>query len=405
MKKHIIYIGAAAKATIAAAAKAAARSFARSIIALGAVAMSAVAANAQELKTSYFMEGSIPRYDMNAALTPLDGYVNMPFMGSIDVKFNNNFLNVENFIYPKQGGGHTTFLSSQVSAADFMKKMPQQPNFGVELKYNLLGFGNYSKKHDYFWSFGWNIRTMVDVNIPRDLFRTLKNFSNGYFSMTGLAIDVSAYNEFAFGFATPVGWENLVVGGRLKLLTGFANVEMSLDKAYLDVNQNYVRAEFGGTMRAANGLGFPMAGFGNKELGTWMSDMMSGRNFGNAARSWGAAVDLGAEMKFLDKRLKVSIGVNDLGFIYWNKQSGTVQGRVNDLKVEYSGYNTGANDGKGDFQVTTPEKVSLTETGSGSYSRRLVTTLNAGVEYSFFNNILGVGLLSHTRFGKYHTQS
>lgn len=70
----------------------------------GVFALTAVAAGAQ-MKTSYFMEGSIPRYDMNAALTPMHGYVNMPLLpiGAFGFNLNNNFLSLDNFIYPHNG--------------------------------------------------------------------------------------------------------------------------------------------------------------------------------------------------------------------------------------------------------------------------------------------------------------
>ncbi len=63
-----------------------------------------LAASAQ-MKTSYFMESAIPRYDMNAALTPAYGYVNFPLL-SFGANVNNNFLSVDNFIYPRGAKRH-----------------------------------------------------------------------------------------------------------------------------------------------------------------------------------------------------------------------------------------------------------------------------------------------------------
>lgn len=373
---------------------------------VGVMAVFAMAgASAQKLKTSYFMEGSIPRYDMNAALTPMDGYVNLPFIGAVDVKVNNNYLSVRNLIYPTAGGGHTIFLNSSVDAQMFMKRMPAHPNIGVETNIGLVGFGNYNREHNYFWSFGWNFRAVGDVSLSRELFGTLKNFSNGYHSFDGMAIDASSYNEFAFGFAMPVGWENLVIGGRVKLLTGIANAEVSFDTAYIDVTSDYALAVLGGSVRAANGAGFKMSGFGSGTLKQWL-DHMKGWSSRGLLDSWGAGIDFGAEAKFLDERLKVSIGVNDLGFIYWGGGRGAVQGRLDNYTVDFRGYNTsGGQDGKGAVELSKTDNVTFTETGSEGYSRRLVTTLNVGAEYNFFDNLLGLGLLSHTRFGKYHTQS
>ncbi len=75
-----------------------------------AIFLVGVASNASaQLKTAYFMEGSIPRYEMNVALTPLDGFVGVvPFSNNLQINLNNNYLSLETFLYPKKGGGFVT---------------------------------------------------------------------------------------------------------------------------------------------------------------------------------------------------------------------------------------------------------------------------------------------------------
>ena len=45
-----------------------------------------------QLRTSYFMEGTYFRTDMNPALTPTRGYLSLPVMGGFGMSLNNNFL-------------------------------------------------------------------------------------------------------------------------------------------------------------------------------------------------------------------------------------------------------------------------------------------------------------------------
>jgi hypothetical protein len=49
-------------------------------------------------------------------------------------------------------------------------------------------------------------------------------------------------------------------------------------------------------------------------------------------------------------------------------------------------------------QVKPDDWIVLRQQDAESYTRRLNTTLNIGAEYNFFKNLLGVGVLSHTRF-------
>ena len=50
-------------------------------------------AAAAQVRTSYFMEGSTFRTDLNPALTPTRGYINFPFLGGIGVELNYDILN------------------------------------------------------------------------------------------------------------------------------------------------------------------------------------------------------------------------------------------------------------------------------------------------------------------------
>ncbi len=52
------------------------------------VLLGSVPAQAQFLRTSYFMEGSHYRMQLNPALTPGRGYLNLPVIGSFNATVN-----------------------------------------------------------------------------------------------------------------------------------------------------------------------------------------------------------------------------------------------------------------------------------------------------------------------------
>ena len=361
-----------------------------------AAALVTLGASAQ-LKTAYFMEGSIPRYDMNVALTPQDGYVNLPLipLGSLGVNVNNNFLSVQNFLYPN-GGTHVLPFHSSVDADTFLRRMPNKPFVGLDVDYNLIGFGNYSRRHGYFWSFTWDIRVMADVNLSKDLFRALKTLGNGIYDFGDVSAHAMAYSEMAFGFTMPTGWQDLVVGGRLKLLFGLAHADARFNSFNISVQPDHVHAEARGDIRG-NILGVNLGEVGETGQNLPFNDVFNFKNFGksNIMRNYGMAVDFGAEMKLFDRRLKLSIGVNDLGFIRWGKGS-SIHGSLTDIMFDYRGRNINTGD-KG-ISHTKLEDINIIKTGNEAYNTMLATTLNVGAEYNFFDNLLGVGLLSHTRF-------
>ena len=81
-----------------------------------------------QMRTAYFMEGSYFRTDMNAALPPTRGYLQIiPVVGGVGVNLGNNYLSVNNFIYKKEDGLYT-FLSGKVSSDEFLKKLGNAGN-------------------------------------------------------------------------------------------------------------------------------------------------------------------------------------------------------------------------------------------------------------------------------------
>jgi hypothetical protein len=158
-----------------------------------------------------------------------------------------------------------------------------------------------------------------------------------------------------------------------------------------------VRTEAQGTLRA-NVSGYSFEDMGENGEPLPLKDLVNHvLDFNNLRaanfKNHGAAIDLGAEMKLLDRRLKLSLAVNDLGFIYWAKGN-SIQGDLRGVMFEYRGYNADIKK----FQIVKPDGIGITKTGNKGYAKMLATTLNIGAEYTFLDNLLGVGLLSHTRF-------
>ena len=352
-----------------------------------------VATASAQMRTAYFMEGSYFRTDMNAALAPTRGYIKLPAIGGLGVDFGNNYFSVNNLFYKKDGGIYT-FMHNGVSPDEFLGKLGNKGKLSVNLNTSILGFGAHTKK--LFWSFGLNLRSNTEITLSKDMFAALKNLSNGYYDLGDTHISNREYIEAALGFAIPIK-DFMTFGFRAKGLVGIADLSMKMDKMYLDINENNVRAELMGGIRGNCPMFTPNYVVGSEFSvdGIMQQDIMQAlKNI----KSWGLGLDFGFEFRFLDDHLKVSVGVNDLGFIKWYGNT-TINAEGN-AHFTYEGFNLTTNEAKmdGGFSAVMAQP-------EGSYTTRLSCSLNGGVEYNILNNWIAFGVLSHTEFCQNFTRT
>ena len=343
-----------------------------------------------QMRTAYFMEGSYFRTDMNAALAPTRGYLQiLPVIGGVGVNFGDNYFSVNNLLY-KRDGGIYTFMSDKVSADEFLGKLGNQGKISANLNTTILGFGAHTK--NLFWSFGLGLRSNTEITLSKDMFSALKNLSNGIYDLGDTHISNREYLEAAVGIAIPIK-EFMTFGFKVKGLLGLADMSMRAEKMYLDVNEDYVKAEMLGHIRANSFmLNNNYTPGGALDINSLIRTDIMGALCN--LKSWGLGLDLGFEFRFLEDHLKVSVGVNDLGFIKWN-QASTVNA-YGSAGFGYRGVSLNTANGVGidadfDFDAQMIEP-------SGSYLSRLSCSLNAGVEYNILKNYIAFGLLSHSEF-------
>ena len=359
----------------------------KKIYLISIIALTASFAATAQMRTSYFMEGSTFRTDMNPALAPTRGYINFPALGGIGVSMNNNWLSVRNFLYPTDNGT-VTFLNSAVNKKDFLKRLPNKNTIDLDTSVNLLGFGGHSKR--YFWAFGLNLKAQSNITIPKQFFSLITTLGQGRYDMSGMNIGVDSYLEAYLGAAIPIK-DFITVGFRVKGLLGLAQANMTVDRMYVDVNDKFVEARMSGHLRGNSIL----TRYGYSPVGSKLSadDLFGYDNIPTNIKSGGAAVDLGVEIRLLDDHLRVSAAATDLGFIRWHKTT-TFNADANGAFL-YEGYDFDEEDIK-----TTSEDVAFTVTEpEGAYTKRLNMSLNFGAEYAILRNRISFGLLSHTKIG------
>ena len=409
-----------------------------------------LSANAQFLRTSYFMEGTHYRQQLNPALTPTKGYFNLPVIGAVNATVGSTSLGYQDIIDIIDDG------DDFYTKPDFMNRLKDNNKLNVNFSTEILSAGWYKGKN--FWSFNIGLRTDIGANLTKSMFTFLNemdgiedNWRNSAYDISGQQLNINAYTEVGLGLSRQIN-SRLTVGARVKALLGIGNMELKLNKVAMNANlPNDAEITKWSSESYWNSMSTPEAIRAAQELKTKFDNYHANLTVGAELKSsfkglelkeeegkdyvtdfdfdsgklgiagYGFGIDLGASYKILDN-LTVSASVLDLGFISWSKSStkiasanpdpidikgstyanmvdpnnpNTVMNAVNQLQNDAQGYMDRVTNGDVlDYDMLQLEVSDAKE----SRKSRLASTLVLGAEYGFFNNKLAVGVLSTTRF-------
>lgn len=389
----------------------------KGLLLLGGMMMLGEAAQAQYLRSSYFMEGTSARLQLNPGLQPTKGYFNMPIIGSFNMSASSNVLGTSDIIDVLDAGDD---LFSNDKLFDRLKT---DNRLNVNLNTDILSFGWYKGKG--FWSVNVGLRADFGAALAKDMFsmmRTMNGFAledvagtNQSYSLSNQTLNMKAYAEIGLGYSRRIT-EKLTVGGRVKVLLGLARAEMNINQFDLNLDvpnpqyANYADYESRGELSPSDWYGshYDYSANGNvittlKGGGmTFDNDGMID-NFDLDAGDLGIAgsgfgIDLGASYKVWDN-LTVSASILDLGFLKWKESEttvATVSGEAHET-IDASNYDRYIGGDflsfeRFDFEEGSPEKVKT--------KTRLYSTLLLAGEYGLLNNKLSVGAMYTARFAE-----
>ena len=409
-----------------------------------------LSANAQFLRTSYFMEGTHYRQQLNPALTPTKGYFNLPVIGAVNATVGSTSLGYQDIIDIIDDG------DDFYTKPDFMNRLKDNNKLNVNFSTEILSAGWYKGKN--FWSFNIGLRTDIGANLTKNMFTFLnemetveENWRNSNYDISGQQLNINAYTEVGLGLSRQIN-NRLTVGARVKALLGIGNMELKLNRVAMSANlpsdqqiNQWSSESYWNSMtpsqaaQAAQELKDKFNNYhANLTVGAELKSSFKGLELQEeegkdyvtdfdfdsgklGIAGYGFGIDLGASYKILDN-LTVSASVLDLGFISWSKSStkiasanpdpidikgstyanmvdpnnpNTVMNAVNQLQNDAQGYMDRVTNGDVlDYDMLQLEVSDAKE----SRKSRLASTLVLGAEYGFFNNKLAVGVLSTTRF-------
>lgn len=402
------------------------------------------------LRTSYFMEGTHYRQQLNPALTPTKGYFNLPVIGAVNATVGSTSLGYQDIIDIIDDG------DDFYTKPDFMNRLKDNNKLNVNFSTEILSAGWYKGKN--FWSFNIGLRTDIGANLTKNMFTFLnemetveENWRNSNYDISGQQLNINAYTEIGLGLSRQIN-SRLTVGARVKALLGIGNMELKLNRVAMSANlpsdqqiNQWSSESYWNSMtpsqaaQAAQELKDKFNNYhANLTVGAELKSSFKGLELQEeegkdyvtdfdfdsgklGIAGYGFGIDLGASYKILDN-LTVSASVLDLGFISWSKSStkiasanpdpidikgstyanmvdpnnpNTVMNAVNQLQNDAQGYMDRVTNGDVlDYDMLQLEVSDAKE----SRKSRLASILVLGAEYGFFNNKLAVGVLSTTRF-------
>ena len=398
------------------------------------MALFTLSASAQQVNTLYFLENAPMRHTINPAFQPVSqGYLNFTPLGWMSFGIGNNSLTMSDLFFVDPTTGKTiTPLHPNADKSAFLRSMRAMTLVNGEANLGLLNFGFRVKEAGYV-TIGINERFTGGATVPQSIFNfvlgggmTDLEGGNNQFSLSGLGAGATLYTEISGGYSHKLN-DEWTIGGKLKVLLGHAYVGVNTKN--LAINASTEQWNIGGT------AGLDIAAPVNAE---YLASYIHGKNMNQVIESfkdgsfdtnklidtsdptamaksmlnpsgYGAAIDFGFTYKPIEQ-LQITAALTDLGFIYWNRSNrftctvdtvfegaGTIDYGDPAYRDENGNFSTEIlMDTVQSRMMGLLDGVHMLNAGSG-FARMTSARLNIGVDANFWDNRVGVGLVSATR--------
>lgn len=367
--------------------------------------------HAQQVNTLYFLENSPMRHVINPAFQPVSKmYLTLPALGYTSIWAGNNALTMRDCLFKDPKTGHTITPLHPNADPNWLKHKPNMILVDADVYVNILGFG-YRVQDFGYATVNISERVLAGASFNKSLLG-VNELSTSAIGPLTIGANAIAYTDIALGYSHKIN-DQWTVGGKFKLLVGEAYADAEIKKLTITSDYEQLTAFGEGSITAAAPLLW-------EQLPTDIEDF-SGIEFSSLISSdirdllkpagMGAALDLGMTYKPFDM-LQVTASITDMGFINWTRLArGTMaidttfcgieleakdymqnnQFQLDNLTSDLSNELMGYSDA---LQITGIKK-------NKSFASALVANLNIGVDAYFWEDRIGVGLYSRTRFYKH----
>jgi hypothetical protein len=322
-----------------------------------------------DLKTPY-------SYRVNPSIIPESNvFVSIPLLGTYNFQFTNRIAAINDVFVPNSNGDSLILNNSE----SFFNRMGSKTYLGAELTNQIFAFG-FKVKKNYF-TLDISNRLSSEVGLGSDLLKFLVQGNGGSLvgsraSFDGLGASILSYVEYGLGYTREVN-DKLSVGGRLKFLSGIANLKGNNTKIGVatDASDYSLTIDGQADIKSSN-----TAIFTDSAYASTMDPMRIAKmayNFSN----FGMGLDLGATYKYTDKII-FKASIIDLGFIKWTQ--GIANYQVQPFNYKFSGINLNDVINNKENSTTIQDSLnSIFNTGksTNSYATGLPTRIYLGGDY------------------------
>lgn len=365
--------------------------------------------HAQQVNTLYFLENAPMRHLINPAFQPISNvYITLPAIGYTSARVGNNAFTMKDFIFNDPTTGNTITPFHPNANPDWLARKPKNTIIDVDAYVNLLGIGARIKDNGYF-HLNISERIIANTAISTSLFG-INRIESGEVGPFNVGANAWVYTDIALGYSHRIN-DQWTVGGKFKFLVGQAYVGANIDTLSLNASAEQVHAFGNGNIIAAAPLLWQNLPIHADDLSNFDYNSLISSDY----RDWikpsgmGAAFDLGFTYK-PHKQVQISASVTDLGFIRWTNLA---EGALS-LDTIYTGTHLNYSDYvyDGQFQVDSLSAgfnntlvgyadalhISDINSNPNAITRMLSANLHIGVDANFWDNRVGVGVYSNTRF-------
>ena len=402
----------------------------RRFFATALVAMMTLAAGAQQVNTLYFLENAPMRHTINPAFQPVSkGFINFSPLGWMGMSIGNNSLTLSDVLYYDPVTGKTiTPLHPGQDRTPLLNALWSSLYVNGDITLGLLNMG-FRIKEDGYLTIGLNERIELGATAPKSMFQFLLNggmdVSNPTkmttISLGGLGIGGSIYTEISGGYSHRLN-EQWTIGGKFKLLLGQAYVGAKARTLAVDASAEQIHLHGGLDLDIAGPINFAvLPDPTGKSVMQYINEVKSSglqpdqifdfKNIGKmlTPSGVGAAIDFGFTYKPIEN-LQITAALNDLGFIYWYNgahascQMDTTFNGVGEFNLGDPAFKDQNGNFSGQLLMDSVARglqgfangIMMSSHAAGA-ARMVSTRLNVGLDANFWDNRVGVGILSATR--------
>jgi len=403
----------------------------KSYILAALMAAITLSASAQQVNTLYFLENAPMRHTINPAFQPVSrGYISISPLGWTSISTGNNSLTISDVLMKDPITGNTiTPLHPNADKQKFLKALRSVTLEDGNINMSILNMG-FRIKDKGFLTIGLNERVEFGSTQPKSMYEFwfnggMTDLTGGVntFDMSKLGFGGTAYTELAVGYSHQIN-DQWTVGGKLKFLMGQFYSNFNAKNLAIDATAAswHIHGNMDLNLAGPFSAGVLNEKLDNKTMQEVIDNFKDGGIKGTdivdvsdimsivKPSGYGAALDFGFTYKPIEY-LQISAALVDLGFIYWtnvNKFGCSADSEYTGVdEVDYS--NPAFHDDAGNFSpqavmdsaINNLRKVlndiKLTANGQKGMARMISARFNAGIDANFWDNRVGVGILSATR--------